>query len=458
MNSGHLAKCKFHPLDSAMNHCELCDADYCELCSGESAALAVTRTRADKVDHKCFVCAGPMMPLQGSQRIAPFWSRLPDIYRYPFNLDAVSALLIVSLITAFIGNSGLLLIIPSVAMMLYSFACLRETAKGNLKAPGFEACFEGSIAPVFYALIVILVFGVGAFMSFGLGLGFGILALTFCILALPAAIILIATDEKLLPALNILALASVMKAAGISYFVMLLFIIIMISSVFALMSLFGGQANSFFGILFESLISNYYSVVVYHIMGYLVYQNQEALGFKTIAGGAETSVRSDSDRRKAHIEALIKAGDYDKAQEVAGKQLLEPDSTLWDWSRAFTLTCVATPSRNAEQVFNDYASKLEAAGETDKLADAYLQLKKHQPKFVIKDHQQRLSIADSLFETGQYSQVVNMLHLFYQESNDNKHIIRALKLLSESLLSIPKREKLAKQYAALYQLQLNKAE
>jgi hypothetical protein len=439
-----------------MNYCKFCDADYCESCSDESAALAVTRTRADKVDHNCFVCAGPMTPLQGAQRVAPFWSRLPDIYRYPFNLDAVSALLIVSLVSAFIGSGSILLIIPSVAMMLYSFACLRQTAKGNLKAPGIEVCFEGSIAPVFYSLIVILVFGSGAFFAFRLGLGFGILALTFYILALPAAIILLAIDEKLLPALNILALASVMKAAGISYFVMLLFIIIMISSVFALMSLFGGQANSFLGVLFESLISNYYSVVVYHIMGYLVYQNQEALGFKVTGHGVEVSVRSDSERRKAHVEALIKAGDYDQAQEVAGKQLLEQDSTLWDWSRAFTLSCVATPSGKAEQVFNDYASKLEQAGETDKLADAYLQLKKYQPKFVIKNHHQRLSIANSLFETGQYSQVVNMLHLFHQESSDNKLIIGALKLLSESLVSIPNREKLAKQYATLYQLQLKK--
>jgi hypothetical protein len=362
----------------------------------------------------------------------------------------------VSLVTAFIGDRVLFLIIPFVAMMLYSFACLRETAKGNLKAPGIEACFEGSVAPVFYALIVILVLGAGAYLSFDLGLGFGILALTFYILALPAAIILIATDEELLPALNILALASVMKAAGISYFVMLLFIIIMISSVYALMSLFGGQANSFLGNLFESLISNYYSVVVYHIMGYLVYQNQEALGFKNTARDVEASVRPDSDRRKAHIETLIKAGDYDKAQEIASKQLLDRGSTLWDWSRAFTLSCVATPSGGAEQIFNDYASKLAEAGETDKLADAYLQLKKYQPNFVIKDHQQRLSIADSLFETGQYPQVVNLLHLFHQKSSDDKHIVRALKLLSDSLLSIPGREKLAKQYATLYQLQLKK--
>jgi hypothetical protein len=450
-------KCKFHPLDLAINHCQRCDADYCEPCSDESAALEATRTRADIVDHKCFVCGGALERRQGSQSIEPFWSRLPEIYRYPFNIEAVSALLIVSLITAFLGSSGLLLILPSIAMMLYSFACLRETAMGNLKAPGFEACFEGSIAPVFYVLIVIIALGFGAFSAYGLGLGIGILATTFYVLALPAAIIIIAVDEELLPALNVVALFTVMRATGISYFVMLLFIIIMMSSVFALMSFFGGEADSFLGILLQSLIGNYYSVVIYHIMGYLVYQNQDALGFKIKAKRAELSDRSESDRIKMHIETLTKAGDYDAAQKVAAKQLQSSGATLWDWSRAFTLTCVATPSDRAARMFNDYASKLESAGEIDKLADAYLQLKKHQPKFVIKDHQQRLFVANSLFDMGQYPPVVNMLHLFHQESDNSSQVTRALKLLSDSLSSIPGREKLANQYQTLYQMQLNKS-
>lgn len=456
MNSGGRVRCKFHPVELAINHCRCCDADYCESCSDESAARAVTATAAKKSGHQCFVCNKPMTPLKGVQRIAPFWSRLPDVYRYPFNIGAVSALLIVSVLSAFLGNSGLLLIIPSIAIMLYSFACLRETAMGNLKAPGVEACFEGSIAPVFYVLIVILVLGFGAASAFGLGSGFGILAVALYVLVLPAAIILIAVKKELLPALNIFALLSVIKSTGISYFVMLLFIIIMMSSVFALMSFFGGQANSFLGLFFESLISNYYSLVVFHIMGYLVYQNQEALGFKTKAQSIELSDRSDSDRTKAKIEILIKAGDYDTAQKIARKQLSAPEATLWDWSRTFTLMCVSTPSAETALFFNQYASKLEAVGEVDKVADAYTQLKKNQPKFVVKDHQQRLSIAQSLFDMGQYPPVVNMLHLFHQESDNSIQVNKALKLLSDSLLLIPGREKLANQYQALYQMQLNK--
>jgi hypothetical protein len=58
---------------------------------------------------------------------------------------------------------------------------------------------------------------------------------------------------------------------------------------------------------------------------------------------------------------------------------------------------------------------------------------------------------------GQYPPVVNMLHLFHQESDNSSQVTRALKLLSDSLSSIPGREKLANQYQTLYQMQLNKS-
>lgn len=447
-------KCKFHPLDPAINRCDFCDANFCEPCSDESALLT-RRSRAEPIDHSCFVCNSALGPLKGSQHILPFWSRLSEVYRYPLNTQAIIALLVVSVITALLGNASLFLIVPSVAMMLYSFACLRETAKGNLKAPGLEACFEGSIVTLLFVLIAILVLGGGVYNVFKyFGAGMGILAAAFFVLAIPAIVIIIAVEERLMPALNPAELFAVIRATGISYFVMLLFMLIMTSSVFALMSFFAGQSDSFIGILLQSLVTNYYGVVTYHIMGYLVYQNQEVLGFKTKVKREQSSARSDSARLKAQLELLIKAGEYEAAREIAGKQLREPDASLWDWSRAFTLMCVSKPSEKAKLMFNDYASKLEAAGEMDKLADAYLQLKRQQPKFVIEDHEQRLRVAKSFFEIGQYSQVVNILHMFHQQSKDNSRVTRALKLLSESSSSIPGREKLANQYATLYEVQL----
>ena len=349
-------------------------------------------------------------------------------------------------------------------MTLYSFACLRQTAKGKLKAPGYEACFEGSVAPVFYLLIAFFVLGIGVYFVFAyLGLALGIAASVFFTLAIPAIVIIIAVEERLTPALNPAQLFKVMRSTGISYFVMLLFLLIMMSSVAAISSVIGSEADSFIGVFIQALISNYYWLVTYHIMGYLVYQNQDELGFE----GSETneprstSIRSDTQRSKAQLELFIKAGFYDKAHKLAVRKLGEPDASIWDWSRAFSLICASSPSdlrdSKTRKFFFDYARELEACDDHDTLAQAYVTLKKQQPEFVIDNHDQLLFVAQSLFDTGQYTHVVNMLHLFHKQSEDRDLVTRALKLLKDSFSSIPGREKLANQYATLYELQLNNA-
>jgi len=460
-SSGHT--CKFHPLDSSVYYCDYCKAEYCESCTDEGGQSRHRSRRSNESQQRCFVCEGVVEPIQGTQSIEPFWSRLGDVYKYPLSGEAIAAIVVLSAISTVIGGSSLLLLVPTIAMMLYSFACLRETAKGRLKAPGFEACFEGSIAPIFYVLIAFFVLTVGVYFVFAyLGFGFGVAAAAFFVLAIPAVVILIAVEEKLTPALNPMQLFEVMRATGTSYFVMLLFLIIMMSSIAAISAFTGGAAESFIGLFFQSVIANYYGVVIYHIMGYLVYQNQDELGFEASTKNETNNVaqRSDIKRSKAQLEVLIKAGCYDKAQKLALHKLRESTATVWDWSRAFSLICAsAASSKKDEQLkkfFFDYARELEAQDDHDTLAQAYVTLKKQQPKFVVDNHEQRLFIAKSLFDTGQYSHVVNMLHSFHQQSDDRALVTRALELLKDSFASIPGREKLAKQYASLYELQCKK--
>ncbi len=452
--------CKFHPLDSATNFCSNCQAHYCDACSDESSGLRGSRSGESHATHGCFVCSGELEPTQRAQKIPPFWSRLGEIYKYPLNFHAIIALIVVSFMTALVGGSLILMLLVSVAMALYTFTCLRETASGHLEAPGLEACFEGSLAPLFYMLVALVIQGIFVYQVFvKIGFEFGLIAAALFILSIPAMIILIAVEESLVPALNPAQLFEVIRATGVSYFVMLLFLLIMTSSVYAIVAFFGGEAHSFFGVFLQSLVSNYYSIVIYHIMGYLVYQNQDALGY---GGGnaieATELYRSDKQRSKAKLDVLIKAGDYQNAYELAHRQLKEPSATLWDWSRAFSLACASSTSAQSDtkatKFFFEYAAKLEAEQELDTLADAYSEIKKRRPGFVIENLTQRLLVAECLFESGQYPHVVNLLHKFHQQSEDAKLTTSALKLISDSLASLKGHEKLTKQYAALYQRQL----
>jgi len=229
------AYCKFHPLDTAINFCPQCDADYCETCSDESFASRPSRSRGSHATHCCFICEGELEPFQRAQQIPPFWTRLGRIYMYPLNSQAIVAIIILSFVTALIGASLILLLLVTVIMALYTFTCLRETANGHLEAPGLEACFEGSLAPLFYMLVALIVQAAIVYQVFNkVGFEFGLIAAAFFIVSIPAMIILIVTEESLAAALNPAQLFEVIRATGVSYFVMLLFLIIMMSSVAAI--------------------------------------------------------------------------------------------------------------------------------------------------------------------------------------------------------------------------------
>lgn len=449
--------CIYHPMRAASNRCDPCDSKYCNECSDESASLRYSRLRSGHSSHACFVCSSPLDPLVGSDAVPPFWKDFGKIYSYPLNFEAISAIVVVAFATAFFRNLGLLILLPTLTFILYSFACLRETAQGNLEAPNLDTCFEGSIAPVFYAIIIFAIAVIGAGLAFtGYGTGVGILVSLFMIIVAPAAIILIAIEEQFFAAMNVSKLVEVIRSTGTSYFVMLLFIFIMSSSLAIMQSYFGTSQLSFFGVVLQSVVSNYYNIVIFHIMGYVVYQNQATLGFRLNSSASSGAERTDEQRLKAQIDVLIKAGEYDAAREVATQQLSQGNATLWDWSRTFSLMCVGKRSNRVQIMFDDYTDKLQALGDTQKISDAYTLLIKHQPTFAIKEHPRRLMVANSLYENGEYVQVVKLLQSFHKESKDHTLVAQALKLMGESYAFIPGREKHAEQFKTLHQLSIRK--
>ena len=322
-------KCHFHPTQSAENHCGRCRKNFCGVCSGESKFASSL-----DLSHTCFICDTELEPLASANTIEPFWSRIGKIYKYPLSIQAIITMLIISGLTTLLQNWGLLALIPLIALNLYSFACLRSTAAGENEAPDVDTSFQGSIGPVFYVIIVMAIAIFAAtFVFYSFGNGMGIIVSFFLILVMPAALIVVAVEEKLFGALNPATLVGIIKTTGASYFVMVLFILVMMSSMGLLSSMVMGSKYSLFGFFLTSMVANYYSIVIFHIMGYLVYQNHVALGYRVLgrAGIKDTQQRTMKQIKTAQLEVLIKAGEFEAARKVA-KQTLSGDSTLWEWS------------------------------------------------------------------------------------------------------------------------------
>ena len=435
-------KCKFHPVDQAVSYCQQCDVNLCNTCSDETFDPLSNRDQAEK--QSCFICQSPVAEIIGTNGITPFWNRLSKIYLYPLSFDAIATIIFISFIGTVFSGSLIAMLFTTLAISLYSFTCLRQTAQGDFDAPGLDACFEGSIASLFYVLLVVLAAILSTiFIGQKFGAGFALFFGAFYVCSLPAAIIIIAVEGSLMSALDPSKLFQVMKDTGISYFVMLIFILIMVSSLFAASSFFGGSDNSFSTIFIGSFISNYYGIVIYHIMGYLVYQNQDILGYSSSSSQPRQAVRQESLLLKAQLDVLIKAGKYGKASDISLKIISDPEASLWEWSRAFTLNCIGGSEKKITDLFKRYALKLNEANDNDKIADAYRTLLNHHEAFKIQDPQLALLTANSLHDSAYYNNAFQLLRDNKQTFSESEYKNEALELINKNMTAIQNKTKKA---------------
>ncbi len=443
-----MTHCTYHPLKNAIRTCENCDHNYCDACSDESALRHNVAA-----DHACFICGFSLLNLKAESEVEPFWRRLGDVYLYPLSVSAIIVLFVTSFLAASFSKLGLLSLLPEIAISLYSFACLRETAHGNLQAPGVEACFEGSIKPVI-SVVFVVVFATfttaKVFTSFGMGLG--ILAAFFYMVTLPAAILVIAIEGEFFPAINPQRLISVVSATGTSYFVMLLFLFMMLGSVGLLSSFVFSERLTSFSIFAQSLISNYYGIVTFHILGYLVYQNRYKLGFEGQSNITAPDIRDDAEWLNAKLEVLIKSGDYPAAIELARQQVAASNSQLWHWTRCFKLMSTGNKFKDLESFAPKYFDKLALMRHDDELADSYIMLKKRVPNFQFKDPERCITVARSLFELGQYPYIIDMLQDFHKRDAEDDLINLSLQMVRDSYQKMPGKEKNAQFFQNIYDM------
>jgi len=432
-----LSFCRFHPLVKADRYCEYCDSRYCDACGDESTLL-----HNPEAEQLCLVCESRLAPLNNESSVPPFWRVLHEIYLYPSSLSAVMVIVLTAFLTALFGSATLLLIFPTLIIIHYCFACLRSTAQGRMEPPDFEKSIEGSISPIFFVFIVIFValFIVGLTDS-ALGTGFAILIGLLFICVLPAAILVIAIEEQLLPALNLGRLMAIVSATGTSYFVALLFILIMFFSLASLQYALVLDDSSFLGVFLQSLIGNYYNVVIFHILGYLIYQNQHEFGSFVNTSKQETVFRGEEELNNAKIEALVKAGRYSAALELSKHQIKLSNAPMWQWQRCLRLL-LATQSNKSLQAFSDvYFPKLRSFDKHDAMAEAYIEMRQRLPAIHIKEPSIQLEIADALMDIGKYKYVVLLLRQFHKTSSDRANLTRAFGILAKAYRKIPGQSK-----------------
>jgi len=280
--------------------------------------------------------------------ITPFWRRIPRFFLYPVAPRPLLLMLLLSLASVaplFMPGVGVMLVMsrPALGLWLfllwlpflrYAYSVLERTAYGILSARERYDTSYGQYRPWKQLLILALALMlVGVAASFA-GRLVGLLLFYALLLVLPANIMWLARSDSLLSSLNPLALTHLIRTIGWPYLALcgLLMALASASNGFTL-ALQALLAPSPWLYPASSFASMYFVLIMYHLMGYVMYQYHEPLGLHpmrpppaTFGDQAREWLR-DPGALDAHLQQLAADGQVgDAVALLAGLIRREPEN------------------------------------------------------------------------------------------------------------------------------------
>ena len=441
--------CKYHPLKPATWYCAACDTHTCDDCSDESVYSD---------ERRCFHCGAPMESLGAAYTVEPFWHHLKEIFRYPLNPPVMTLILVVSALGALLS---FIPIIGVVAMLLaagiftkYSFRCLEETAEGNMVPPDIQDAYQGGLILIvkMILLLVAVVLG-GAFLATFVGTGITSLLGMLVLFSVPAFLISYALTDSILSAVHPGNILRIISAVGMPYGILIGLIFLMGTSVDVL-SYFVITDAEWITATLQSVISNYYMVVMFHMMGYVVFQYQEPLGFYARARTADIpQVRTQAEKLKAHVSVAVKEGQYDKVISLYREYLNRQADDVGISDSWFEFLYRSGNRELLADFAGSYLKLKLKKGCQDQLSLIYRQIQQLLPAYIPQEGEVCYQLALNCFNAGDYTGAVRLINGLQKKSRDIALLIRSFLLMAKALDELQKGEQAAKCRQLVTQLQ-----
>ncbi len=321
--------CQYHPTIPAHWHCDKCAKSLCPKCVD---ARDMGGFHQGEKLHMCPNCNIEVRWLGVANIIDPFWQRIPQFFLYPFSLRPLLLMVVISVIAALFKGPGVVGLLATAAVwglsFKYAYSILQNTAGGDLTTPklNIETLSE-NFGPVVkqFGIFFVLIF-VAALIAKTLGFLPATLFSVLSIIFLPSMIILLVTTGSLIQAVNPMMFVTLAFRIGWGYLLMYFFNFLLGGAPTLITHYVIQHLPPIAQIFLFTLVKTYYTFISYHLMGYVILQYHEDIGYKVDfedfretesdgeeAGSAGTDPHS---RMLVRVNQLIKDGDHSGAIDV----------------------------------------------------------------------------------------------------------------------------------------------
>ncbi|MFW5824624.1 MAG: tetratricopeptide repeat protein [Marinobacter sp.] len=425
--------CYYHPLEPAKWYCGQCLIHYCSGCMPD----ADPRRQHGLCPH----CGRQMRYLGAATEAEPFWQRLSAFFRYPFHMDPLLVVIFCTLVPLFF-NRGLLgwvvYVVLALVLFKYTYAVIRHTAGGHMKPPPVAAAYSGAgfaIGLQQMVVFVAMVLLVGFAMAM-LGPIPGLVLAALVVLALPASIMVLAMENSVFAALNPLNLVALISAIGWPYFVLYGFLVLMTMASGAAQDFAVTHLDPVLAQPLTGFLNSTYLLILFHMLGYLLFQYQEELGFASDYQDEEAPADPQRDRSRridADIDMNLKEGNYDRVAGILEESLKRDPANPNRLEQLYRLAL----ARNDLEALSRHHGKLlcwMAAWRRHRDMQTLLTLlRQRDPQFQPQDPALTVACADLLFLQHQPRPALQLLKDFHKRFPDSDQIAPAYLLAARIL-------------------------
>jgi len=436
--------CDYHPGDPARWSCGDCQLSYCQRCMPD----ADTRSRSGNCPH----CGNRLAFLGSGQVITPFWERIDRFFRYPLARAPLQVIAICTFVPLAIRpDAGSLLnrynlfalvvtLVLTLALMKYTYAVLQRTAEGNMQPPPLAEAFTGSGFDVAVLQLIVFVIlsalvSTGAMLFGPVGL---VLTLVMVVLGLPASIMILAMERSVPSAVNPLQVASLISRIGWPYLVFYGYLLLMFMAMAAAQELALAKFPPMLAQPLSGFLGSSFMLILFHMMGYLLYQYQRELGFVSTEDdpdpdAAQRKPDDRSARVDADIDMRLKDGRYREVHSLLQAALKrEPHNgkridQWFKWLKA---------RDDGEQILRDQTPLLERLARTGRgreLAELMDYLKRLDDNFALTSPGLIVACARTLHRSGDHVRALSLLRDFHKRFPGDEEIAPAYLLAAQIL-------------------------
>jgi tetratricopeptide (TPR) repeat protein len=382
---------------------------------------------------------------ESGSTFTPFWRRLPSFFLYPMQMGSILRIAGYSVfggIAMFIQNTfgGLLYFILWIVFLKYAFVVMERTANGQFDEPGgMHDKEEGDAGQVMrqFGLFLILGLLIGLFGYVFGEIGFNVGSLLIDVV-IPAGIMIIAVKRSLGQALNPAQILFYIKTIGSPYLALCAFLLSLTTSSQWVQGFLYQHMDSWLALPLLSFVDFYFVLIIYHMMGYAIYQYHEELGVFAAVGFEEAEAKLSSgkgaDPVLSKLGSLIANGQQDEAIDLLRGEL----RTRWEnndlHERYQKLLVAAGKQTEALHHAREFIAKLVTEKRLFQALDLSEQCLKVDPEFQLQDsfHVHDLAIAARM---GRRSKLALDLMRRFDRRYPNHPHIPSVYFLSAQILS-----------------------